>query len=177
MITKPITIRLATPADNGLLAELGERTFANTFGPDNTPEDMAAYLAASFTPQRLSQKLANPNTFFLIAEMDSGVVGYAELELGPPPVAIQSQRPIQIDRIYADIPWIGKGVGSALMQACLQLARAQNCDAVWLSVWERNPHAVAFYRRWGFEVAGDLTFKLGSDLQHDFLMVRNVVEQ
>jgi hypothetical protein len=43
-----LTIRRANRADAGLLAELGARTFAETFATDNSPEDIAAYIAASF---------------------------------------------------------------------------------------------------------------------------------
>jgi diamine N-acetyltransferase len=43
-----LTIRRTDREDAGLLAELGARTFAETFATDNSPEDMAAYIAASF---------------------------------------------------------------------------------------------------------------------------------
>ena len=43
-------IRIATPADAALLAELGARTFRDTFAADNRPEDMAAYLASHYSP-------------------------------------------------------------------------------------------------------------------------------
>ena len=38
-----LNIRHGNPEDAALLAELGARTFSDTFADDNTPEDMAAY--------------------------------------------------------------------------------------------------------------------------------------
>jgi hypothetical protein len=29
-------------------------------------------------------------------------------------------------------------------------------DVVWLDIWERNPRAIIFYRKWGFVEAGPL---------------------
>ena len=42
------TVRTATAADAETLAELGLRTFRETFEAHNTPEDMALYLAEHF---------------------------------------------------------------------------------------------------------------------------------
>src|SRR5438132_13822742 len=110
-----ITTRLATAADNILLAELGARTFSDTFGPHNTAQDMAAYLTASFSPQIQAEKLADPNYAFLIAEIEQVTAGYAQLYLGAPPAVIRGQRPIELVRSYADTNRIGQRVGSALM--------------------------------------------------------------
>jgi ribosomal protein S18 acetylase RimI-like enzyme len=169
-----INIRTANPADNILLAELGRRTFFDSFGRDNTPEDMAAYLAASFSPQKQAEELADPRSRFLLAEVDGAAVGYARLRLDEPPAAITGRKPVEIVRFYAVQEWIGRGVGSALMSACLTQAGEMGCDTIWLDVWEHNPRAISFYRKWGFSVVGMQNFQLGSDLQHDLLMQRNV---
>ena len=43
-------VRPATIADAERLSEFGAATFRETFERDNSPEDMARYLAAAFTP-------------------------------------------------------------------------------------------------------------------------------
>ena len=43
-----LKIRHATEYDAALIAEIGARTFEETFGPDNKPEDMQNYLAKNF---------------------------------------------------------------------------------------------------------------------------------
>ncbi len=174
MTTNPVHIRVAGPSDNTLLAELGARTFFDTFAQDNTPEDIAAYLAASFSPQTQADELADPLTTFLIAEIDSTAAGYTRLRLSPPPLSITGQRPLEIVRFYSDKVWIGRGVGAALMAACLDFAARQGCGTIWLDVWEQNERAIAFYQKWGFVVVGTQTFQLGSDAQNDLLMQRTV---
>jgi GNAT superfamily N-acetyltransferase len=169
-----ITIRHAISNDAALLADIGRTMFHETFAADNSPENMAAYLDASFSPAKQAAELAEPGSLFLIAELDGQVAGYARLKEGPAPAEVAASRPIEIVRIYAGRAWQGRGVGAALMQACLDEARERNCDAIWLGVWERNPRALAFYRKWGFVQVGTQTFKLGDDLQTDFIFQRPV---
>ena len=163
-------LRHATPEDAGLLAEMGATTFRDSFGAQNTPENMDAYLAASFSLEIQAAELADPSSYFVIAEDDGLAVGYAKLTKGPAPESITGHRPIEVVRIYARREWIGKKVGAALMRACLDMARDAGCDVLWLGVWEHNPRAIAFYRRWGFAEVGEHTFQLGSDPQRDVLM-------
>jgi GNAT superfamily N-acetyltransferase len=169
-----VHIRKADAGDHDLLARLGAQTFREAFAPDNTPQDMAAYLARSFGPERQAAELADPGTTFLIAEAEAETVGYARLKLGPAPACIVAERPAEIVRLYAVAGWIGRGVGAALMRACLERAARLMCDVVWLDVWERNPRAIAFYRRWGFADVGTQDFVLGSDVQHDLLMQKRL---
>jgi len=168
-----IAIRAALPGDNHLLCELGRKTFYDTFAKDNTPEDMQAYLDASFSPEKQAAELADPRTLFLIAEIGGQPAGYARLREGHPQAALPGcQRPLEIVRFYVTVEWIGRGVAARLMQACLDEAARRACDTLWLDVWERNPRAIAFYRKFGFEVSGQQTFQLGGDLQTDLLMRR-----
>lgn len=60
------------------------------------------------------------------------------------------------------------------MQAALDVARDQGCDVIWLGVWEQNARAQEFYKKWGFERAGQQTFMLGKDPQSDWVMFRPV---
>jgi ribosomal protein S18 acetylase RimI-like enzyme len=172
MSSPDIKIRYAKSGDNIQLAEFGARTFSESFGADNAPEDMAAYLAESFSPEIQAVELADPSSVFLIAEIDGVLVGYARLKEGDAPVNVSGGRPVELVRIYAGVEWIGRGVGKALMEACLAEAVRRGCDLIWLGVWDRNPRAQAFYRKWGFVEAGSHPFKLGSDMQVDMVMVR-----
>lgn len=169
-----VSTRLATLTDNTLLAVVGAETFRDTFAADNTPEDMAIYLAGAFSPERQAQELADPSSRFLLAESEGEVVGYARLKFAEAPAAVQGARPMEIARLYARRNWIGHGIGATLMRAAFTEAQAAGCDVVWLDVWERNPRAIAFYARWGFEVVGEQVFQLGSDPQRDLLMSRRV---
>src|SRR5213594_2986481 len=109
-------IRHAEADDAGLLAELGARLFTETFVAHNTPEDMAAYLAASFGHAQQAAELSDPRSTFLIAEIDGRAVGYAKLYAGAAPDGVTAEQPIELMRLYAAREWLGRGVGGALMR-------------------------------------------------------------
>ena len=69
---------------------------------------------------------------------------------------------------------IGKGVGSALMNKCIDIAREKDYHTVWLGVWEHNHRAIEFYTRWGFEKFAEHDFILGNDVQKDWLMKKDI---
>lgn len=165
-----LTLRIATPADAALLAELGERTFRETFAADNRPEDMAAYLASHYSPALQERELREPHRFFLIAEVGGAPAGFALLEEVKPEPGVPGGRPLHVARLYVDKPFHGAGVGAALMQRCLDEARARGHDVLWLGVWERNFRARAFYARWGFTEVGETMFPLGGDIQRDLVL-------
>jgi len=167
-------IRRATENDAALLAELGARTFSETFGSQNTPEDMAAYLAASFGPELQRAELADPRNMFLIAENDGVAIGYAHLRTGEAPACVSGPKPIELSRLYVSSRFHGSGVGARLMEACLTEARQVGYQTIWLGVWKQNVRAQAFYQRWNFSVAGEQVFQLGADRQMDWLMERSL---
>lgn len=169
-----LTIRRGAHADAGLLSELGERTFSETFAVDNTAEDMSAYIATSFSVAQQTRELEDPGSIFLIAEVDGHAAGYAKLHDGAPEKGVEGANPIELVRLYVSREWLGRGIGEQLMRACIEEARQAGHDSLWLGVWERNARAQAFYRKWNFRTVGEHMFRLGSDLQRDLLMERTL---
>jgi len=169
-----VLIRRANSDDASLLTDLGARTFYDTFAPDNTPENMDAYLASSFNVSVQTEELADPESIFLIAEVAGVAAGYAKLHSGEPLEEIEDPKAVELVRLYVSREWLGRGVGEALMRACLDEARKRGHQTIWLGVWEKNARAQAFYRKWNFREVGEHPFPLGSDIQRDLLMERDV---
>jgi diamine N-acetyltransferase len=167
-------IRRGAAGDAALLAELGARTFSETFAPDNSPADMADYLASAFTPSQQAAELADSNSLFLIAEKDGVALGYAMLRSGNVLESVSGDKPIEVVRLYVSQASLGSGVGAALMQACIDEAKQRGHKTLWLGVWEHNARAQAFYRKWNFTEIGTHIFQLGDDPQTDILMQRAV---
>jgi ribosomal protein S18 acetylase RimI-like enzyme len=68
----------------------------------------------------------------------------------------------------------GRGVARQLMAAVFAAARGRSAQTLWLGVWEKNLRALAFYRKFGFVDVGSHQFVLGTDVQTDRLMVRDI---
>lgn len=169
-----ILIRRGKARDAELLAALGARTFSETFAPDNSAADMAAYLSSAFSPAQQASELRDPSSFFLVAETNGVPVGYAMLRSGNVLENVTGVNPIELVRLYVSQDHLGSGVGAALMQACIDEARRRGHKTLWLGVWEHNARAQAFYRKWNFTEIGTHVFQLGDDPQTDILMQRTI---
>lgn len=169
-----IALRRAGSADAASLACFAARAFTDTFATQNTPEDMATYLADAFGESQQRAELTDPRCTVFLAERDGEIVGYAMLRDGPTPDCVTDTSAIEIARLYAGQRWIGAGIGALLMQRCLVEAAARGRRTIWLGVWERNTRAIGFYQRWHFSIVGSQPFQLGRDRQNDRVMTRRV---
>jgi len=174
MVRQTLSIRRVTKEDASIIADLGARTFEASFGEDNRPEDMEQYLVSSFSTEQIEADIADPASTFLLAHEEGEAIGYAMLREGKVPAPVNGPRPVELVRIYVEQEAIGKGYGSALMNASLETAGSNGNRMIWLGVWERNEQAIGFYEKWGFVKVGVKEFVLGSDLQTDLIMERAV---
>ena len=168
----PLLIRPAKVEEAAALTELAARSFYDAFAATNTPENMHAYMSAAFTVEQLTTELCDPLSTFLLAELNGQLVGYAKLVRSEVPECVPAVRAIELSRLYVDQQVLGAGIGPALLQACFDLARSEAYPAMFLGVWEHNPRAQAFYRKWGFERVGEHVFQMGDDPQTDWWMYR-----
>ena len=66
----------------------------------------------------------------------------------------------------------GQGDGAALMQKALDEGRRLGCATLWLSLWDQNHRAMAFYEKWGFAIVGTMPFLFGGVMYEDTVMAR-----
>jgi diamine N-acetyltransferase len=162
-----VQIRPATAGDATALSAFAAETFHVTYAAFNTAENMVAYTDATFSPERQRTEIEDPSGFVLLAVDGADIVGYAHIAPG--------HGALEIKRFYVAPTRHGRGVAQVLMDAVVRTATARGAGALWLSVWEQNPRAIAFYRKVGFAEAGVTTFELGSETQRDLLMVRHLL--
>ncbi len=162
-----IFIRRADASDAALIADLSRTTFYQAFAKDNTASDMELFMNEQFTKEGLMQEVQEADGIFLLAYDVTEAVGYARIRVEN---KYKQEGALEVARIYALDKAIGQGVGKALMETCLQIARDMQMNMVWLGVWEKNERAIAFYEKWGFEKFGEHKFLLGTDWQTDCLM-------
>lgn len=168
------SIRLATAEDADALAALAERTFRETFGHLNRAGDMDLHCRETYGAGIQAAEIRDPDRVTLLCHEGERLVGYAQLRRSDAPTCVIARRPAEIQRLYVEAGWHGKGAAADLMAALVEHAAAGGADVLWLGVWERNPRAIAFYRKSGFEIVGEHTFLLGSDPQRDLVLARPI---
>jgi len=157
-------IRRAGLAEATSLAALGARLFEEAFAAENTPGDMARYLAEHFTPEAMRAVLADRASTVLVLEEGGTPAGWAHL--------VDDGSTLEIRRFYVDGRRQGGGAAAALLSAALAEARSAGKERLWLAVWEHNRRARAFYAKHGFRKVGSKPFRLGSDVQTDEVLSR-----
>ncbi len=168
-----LTLRPATAADVPALAALGRDSFVAKFGHMYRPEDLAFYLAATFSHEAIAAEVANPDRLYRLADLDGKLGGYCKLGLicGFPDHA-RGQNVIELKQLYTDPAMTGQGLGAALMDWALAVAQQRGADEMQLSVFSGNDGAQRFYARYGFAKVADIHFWVGEQRDDEFLFAR-----
>ncbi len=166
-----VMCRRAGASDASVLAELAARTFADSFGVDNHPEDLKAHLQSSYGTAQQSAELADPEVRTVLAYRDDQLVGFAQVRRKSFPACVVAADPVELHRFYLVRSAQGTGAAMPLMLEAREVARELGGRHLWLGVWERNPRAIAFYFKTGFLKVGSHNFLVGSDRQTDWVLV------
>jgi ribosomal protein S18 acetylase RimI-like enzyme len=168
-----VRYRVAQAADCDRLAAFAEATFRATFAHLYRPEDLAAFVAASYTPAGHYVEIIDPARDTMLAERDGALVAYAQ---GGPltlPIAPLGGEPAyELKRLYVDAALHGAGVADALMDAIEARADARGAAAIYLGVYADNPRAQRFYTRRGFAKVGAYRFPVGAAYDDEWIMRR-----
>lgn len=163
-------LRAAQPADVPALCTLGRVSFVDKFGDMYRPEDLAAFLEEVHSPAVVAAELADPARRYRLAESGGALAGYCKLALPSTlPRHSDARRPIELKQLYTDPARTGQGIGAALMDWVMAEAQAERADEIQLSVWSGNSGAQRFYARYGFVRIADITFRVGDQIDEEFL--------
>ncbi|CAM3072680.1 N-acetyltransferase [Mycobacterium intermedium] len=163
-------IDIAAAASAGELANVAAATFPLACPPSVTATNVASFIAANLSAARFAEYLSDPRRAILAAHHDERIIGYAMLIRDIP----ESDSSAELSKIYVLPDFHGRGVAGKLMDAVLDRAARQGVRRVWLGVNRQNVRAQRFYTKCGFEVSGTRTFRLGDQLESDYLMARAI---
>ncbi len=173
------SIRKAAADDAGALAALAAVTFPLACPPSASPDDIAAHLANTLSERHFQDYLADPDTSILVIDGGGGLRGYSLLVNRPaedPDVvsALGIVPSVELSKCYVHPEHHGLGAAAELMHASLQAAAEAGGRGVWLGVNSQNARAIRFYEKSGFRKVGTKSFRLGSAVEHDFVLEREV---
>ena len=166
-------LRGANARDVPALAQLAADSFIAKFGVLYNAADLQTFLSESLSEAAVAAELANPARLYQLAEGATGLLGYAKLGLtcGFPQYA-RGTRAMELKQLYTAPDATGQGIGGALMDWALAQFAAREADEAHISVYSGNSGAHRFYERYGFEKVADITFKVGEQLDPEFLFAR-----
>lgn len=163
-------LRDATMEDVPALAKLGRDSFCAAFEHLYEPDDLKAFLEEVHSEKAVAEEVAGDDCIHRLAFDGEKLVGFCKMRV-PSWYAkdTEAKNPIALGQLYTDPTRTGQGIGAALMDWAMAMARERGHDAIQLSVWSENYGAQKFYRRYGFEKTKDIEFWVGNHCDHEFL--------
>ena len=152
------------------LQHISIETFTHTYQHKNDPKHFKQHLDHAFNEKQLKKELMNPNCEFYFLKNENVLVGYLKLNEFDAQSEPMPEDHLEIERIYVIHPFQGKGLGKKMIEFAKEKAIQKKKENIWLGVWEKNPKAIGFYQKMGFEKIGTHIFKVGDDEQLDFVM-------
>lgn len=171
-----IKIIRATSTDTKLISQLGAETFDQAFRGTCTNEDLEGVLQEFYSEEQVAKELSNPQDYFFVLYQDDVAAGYARINLDDSPEShFTNKNSAELKRIYFLNEFHGKGLAVQLLNYCLEFLKEKNYEQVYLSVWEHNDRAQAFYKKHGFVDTHIVNpFPLGETPQMDYWFLKQL---
>jgi diamine N-acetyltransferase len=164
-------IRKATANDVAALSLVGSATFLESFAGILAGDAIVRHCATQNSAE-CYQNYFNAGAKAWLGEAETGRAPVAFALLTVPDLPCARDGDIELKRIYALSRFHGSGLGNALIEAAID--EAKGFDRLLLGVYRENPRAIAFYRKHGFELAGERRFEVGGTFYDDIVLARQL---
>lgn len=169
-------IRPARPEDAAALGVLGRQTFIDTFvtgfGIPYPADDLTAFLEASFSPETIATKLAEPGAAWWVADRDGELLAFANAGPNTLPHPDGRASHAELRRLYVGKQAQGLGLGTQLLKVALDWMEAHTDGPLWIGVWSGNGKAQRLYAAYGFEKVGEYQYPVGRWMDDEFILRR-----
>ncbi|KAI1401088.1 acyl-CoA N-acyltransferase [Hypoxylon fuscum] len=181
-LSKPVhevIIGDAMISDAAAIAMIGANTFTAAFGFSVPAKDLADFLKETYSVEAVEAEILNAqatNISTFVARDEAGkVLGFVQMVRGlsDPCLHGDAVTHAELRRLYVDTTAHGRGIGSKLIAAVEDKAKAEGFSQLWLTVWEENGSAQRLYQRLGYVKAGEADFATGGCIQTDWVLAKS----
>lgn len=168
-------IRPGAGSDAVAIAALATQVFLDTYAGHGVRPDVARQAFHVCSEVAFSARLAQAQRRFFIAAQGDAVLGFAEVrdsELASPVPAISGA---ELVRLYIQPRAQRAGVGRALVSEAERHASVASLRSLWLTAWDGNAGALAFYRRMGYADVGATTYSFESQTYGNRVLAKLLV--
>jgi ribosomal protein S18 acetylase RimI-like enzyme len=154
-----ISFRRGNGEDAITISALAVQVFLDTYATAGVRPDLALEAFQECSASAFAVRLSEPNRTFLLAEEGVGLVAFAEIIKGSIKAPVAELQGAELVRLYVQPAAQRTGLGRRLLEAAERVAVDAACPLVWLTAWEHNHRAIAFYRRLGYSEVGVTTYR------------------
>ena len=171
-----LRVRPGTADDALNIAALATQVFLDTYATEGVFRHLALEAFTEYSVEAFNARLKEPERRFVVAEVAGGLIGFAEVLALPQSAPVGSVSGAQLVRLYVQPQAQGSGVGRALIEAAETLTTSQSLEALWLTAWEHNDRALAFYARVGYEDLGPSTYTCVGETYGTRVLAKRLVD-
>ena len=168
-------LRIATAVDASTLADMGAKTFEETWNFYYSPKAIQQYVSETYSLKEIERDLSDPEIIYYIVFQDEEPAGFVKLSRRQTLADWIRDNCIELCRIYVYKKFHDKKLGKLLMEESIALAKKESKESIVLGVWENNHRAVNFYTHFGFEQIGTHPFYLGEQMDMDWVMRKKII--
>jgi len=170
-----ITYRPAASPDALCLSVLAAQVFLDTYAIEGVRPAIAREVQQLLSEEAFAAFLADPRRRTLIAEIAGHLVGFAQLTHDQSHAFLPPDtRAAELNRLYVQRPFLGKGIGKELLARAEALAAAEGAEALWLFAWTGNAHALRFYEAQGYQDVGGSVYIFEGDTYETRVLLKRL---
>jgi GNAT superfamily N-acetyltransferase len=166
--------RRGTLADAPVIAALAIQVFLDTYAPDGIAPEIAREVLDGYGEEAFLARLREGDTSWIVAETPAGLVGFAQLTRGRSGPAPSNVGDHELVHLYVQPAMHGKGVGGALLRAAESLARDAGASHLWLTAWDGNHRAHAFYEHARYRRTGTTEHVIGTTAYENHVFAKSL---
>lgn len=171
-MTESIHLRPATPGDATTIAALATQVFLDTYTTHGVRPDLAREAFHHYSPAAFESRLAEAQRRFILAEEGDGLAGFAEVLCVSRAAPAGGMVGAELVRLYVQPAYQGAGLGRKLIREAERLAAESAAPCLWLTAWDGNLNAIAFYSRMGYEDVGETTYSFEGNTYGNRVLAR-----
>ena len=156
-----IQITRAGLTDRDFIRSVSERTWPSTYGHIISQEQIDFMLEWMYSDDSLATQM-NTGCSFYIANMNRSDIGFCSVS--------EEDGAHKLNKLYVLPTAQGTGAGIALLNKCIEVAKASGSSSLFLQVNKQNS-AYSFYLKHGFIKEAEFKFDIGNGFfMDDYLM-------
>ena len=175
MSNSALSIRIGSVADAETISALAIQVFLDTYATEGVSPGLAKEAFAEYGQAIFAQRLGQEGRSFYLAERNAALLGFAEVQQDHTESPIPGVGGSQLVRLYVQPQAQRSGIGRTLLQATERCALDARTAGVWLSAWEHNARALAFYSRQHYEDVGHAQYVIQGQSFGNRVLFRPVV--
>ncbi|MBW8843625.1 MAG: GNAT family N-acetyltransferase [Burkholderiales bacterium] len=170
----PFSLRPARLDDAATLSALAIQVFLDTYAAEGVRPDLAREALREYAVDAFDARLREPARRFVLAERGTGLLGFAELTLTDQAAPAGGVTGSELIRLYVQPAAQGSGLGRQLIRAAETVAAEAGLPALWLTAWDGNHRALAFYARQGYADVGATSYSFEGNRYGNRVLARGL---